>query len=295
MTTLDPYHLRTARARDHIDRHLDSDMLDLEQVSAVAAFSKFHFHRQFVALFGLSVHRYQQLGRMKRAAFRLAHKDDSILQIALEAGYETPDAFARAFRQRVGQSPSSFRQDPDWQAWREAFTPLDQARTTLMNRHFSLSEVVLTEFPATRVAIMTHRGSPDRLGETIQRFIMWRQEHDLSPRKSATFTLFHDDPQTTPPDLFRLGLCAGTDKSLKMLTRSDETIEIGEIPAGRCAMLRVVGTVDTLEDAALFLYREWLPASGEEIRDFPLFCQRIAFYPHVPEHEAIADLYLPLK
>jgi hypothetical protein len=35
-------------------------------------------------------------------------------------------------------------------------------------------------------------------------------------------------------------------------------------PGGRCAVLRVVGHADSLEPAALYLYREWLPASGEE-------------------------------
>ena len=41
------------------------------------------------------------------------------------------------------------------------------------------------------------------------------------------------------------------------------------IPGGRCAVLRVVGNTDNLEPAALYLYRDWLPASGEEARDFP--------------------------
>jgi len=59
--------------------------------------------------------------------------------------------------------------------------------------------------------------------------------------------------------------------------------------------LRVVGSSDDLEPAALFLYRNWLPASGEETRDFPLYCQRVSFFPDVPEHEAITDLFLPLR
>src|SRR5438270_13611744 len=54
---LQNYQARMRRVLDYIDRHLDSD-LDLETVSGVAAFSKFHFHRQFTATFGLSVHRY---------------------------------------------------------------------------------------------------------------------------------------------------------------------------------------------------------------------------------------------
>ena len=101
MKTLEKYDARMQRVLDHIDRHLDSD-LDLERVSRIAAFSKFHFHRQFSATFELSFHRYVQLARLKRASQQLAHSgDQSITDIALEAGYEAPDAFARAFRARL--------------------------------------------------------------------------------------------------------------------------------------------------------------------------------------------------
>ena len=58
------YQARMRRVLDYIDRHLDSD-LELETVSGVAAFSKFHFHRQFTATFGLSVHRYVQLASLR--------------------------------------------------------------------------------------------------------------------------------------------------------------------------------------------------------------------------------------
>ncbi|MGY4375419.1 AraC-like DNA-binding protein [Bradyrhizobium sp. i1.3.6] len=99
---LQNYQDRMRRVLDHIDRHLDSD-LDLETLSSVAAFSKFHFHRQFTATFGLSVHRYVQLARMKRASYMLAYSDAlGVTDIAMDAGYDAPDAFARAFRQRFG-------------------------------------------------------------------------------------------------------------------------------------------------------------------------------------------------
>ena len=60
---LQNYQDRMRRVLEHIDRHLDDD-LDLDSLSAVAAFSKFHFHRQFTATFGVSVHRYVQLARL---------------------------------------------------------------------------------------------------------------------------------------------------------------------------------------------------------------------------------------
>src|SRR6201993_1430580 len=150
---LQNYQARMRRVLDYIDLHLDSD-LDLETVSGVAAFSKFHFHRQFTATFGLSVHRYVQLARMKRASYRLAYADaQSVTDIAMDAGYDAPDAFARAFRQRFGQSPSSFRKSPDWEPWLAAFGPFDDARSKLM-KTFTADDVTIRVVPATPVAIM---------------------------------------------------------------------------------------------------------------------------------------------
>lgn len=286
------YHARMQRVLDHIDRHLD-DALDLDAVSGIAAFSKYHFHRQFTATFGLSVHRYVQLARLKRASYRLAYRDaHSVTNIAMDAGYDAPDAFARAFRQRFRQSPSSFRRAPDWKPWLAAFGPLDNARSKLMQTTYTPDDVTIRDVAPIPVAIMEHRGDPATIGATIQRFIAWRKATGLSPKTGPTFNVFHSDPRTTPPAKYRMDLCVGTDRPIEA---NGERIEAGTIPGGRCAVLRVVGNTDNLEPAALYLYRDWLPASGEEARDFPLYCQRVAFFSEVPEHEAVAKLFLPLK
>src|SRR4051812_8240393 len=146
------YQARMQRVLDHVDQHLDDD-LDLETVSRVAAFSKYHFHRQFRATFGLSVHRYVQLARMRRASHRLAATDaETVTDIAMDAGYEAPDAFARAFRRTFGQSPSSFRKSPDWVPWLAAFGPLNDARSKLMQITYTHDDVTVRDVPETRVA-----------------------------------------------------------------------------------------------------------------------------------------------
>jgi len=288
---LQNYQARMRRVLDHIDRHLDGD-LDLETLSGVAAFSKFHFHRQFTATFGLSVHRYVQLARLKRASHWLAYTDaQSVTEIAMNAGYDAPDAFARAFRQRFGQSPSSFRNSPDWEPWLAAFGPLDSARRKLM-KTFTSDDVTIRDVPPTRVAIMEHRGSPVALGATIQRFIAWRKKAGLHPSTSPTFNVWRSERRPASPADYSTDLCVGTDQPIEA---NGEHIKAGEIPGGRCAVLRVVGNTDNLEPAALYLYRDWLPASGEEARDFPLYCQRLSLFPEVPEHEAVAEVFLPLK
>jgi AraC family transcriptional regulator len=291
-TALDHYHARMRRVLDHIDRHLDGD-LDLETVSGVAAFSKFHFHRQFKATFGVSLHRYVQLARMKRASKRLAiAQGNSVTDIALDAGYETPDAFARAFRQRFGQSPSSFRKSPDWVSWLQAFRPLNAARSTIMTTTFTPDQVAIREVVPTRVAMFEHRGDPETLDVTIQRFIAWRKAAGLSPRNSSTFNIWHSERRPADPADYRMDLCVGVGADQPIDT-ADGTVKVGEIPGGRCAVLRVTGDTHNLEPAALYLYRDWLPASGEEMRDFPIYCQR--FFLDEPELGTAAELFLPLK
>lgn len=287
------FHARMQRVLDHIDRHLDDD-LDLDALSAVAAYSKYHFHRQFSASFGLSVHRYIQLARMKRASYRLAYRDTpagGITELALDAGYAAPDAFARAFRQRFGQSPSSFQTAPEWAPWHAAFGPLDTARSKRMTT-LTPDDVTIRIVPTTKVAIMAHRGDPTTLGATIQRFIAWRQAAGLHPRRHPTFNVWRSERRPADPADYSVDLCVGTDAPI---AAHGADITASEIPGGRCAVLRVTGHTDNLEPAALILYRDWLPASGEELRDFPLYCQRLSFFPEVAEHEAVAELFLPLK
>ena len=63
----------SARCSSHIDAHPETD-LSLERLSSVAAFSKYHFLRQFSELLGIGVHKYVQLVRMKRAGYALAFR-----------------------------------------------------------------------------------------------------------------------------------------------------------------------------------------------------------------------------
>ncbi|WP_423136024.1 GyrI-like domain-containing protein [Methylocella tundrae] len=130
---------------------------------------------------------------------------------------------------------------------------------------------------------MEQRGEFPRRFALTTRCVVW----DLSEVEA-----WRSERRPAPPAEYSVDLCVGTDQPI---AANGEEIKEGEIPGGRCAVLRVVGYTDNLEPAALYLYRDWLPASGEEARDFPIYCQRLSFFPEVPEHEAVAELFLPLK
>ncbi len=280
------------RVLRHIDGHLDDD-LDVETLSRVAALSKYHFHRCFRAATGMGVSRYVQLLRMRRAAWRLAFRDrHSITDIALDSGYEAPEAFSRAFRRVVGQSPSQFRRRPEWQGWHAALRPLAETRRRTMTTQDGYDpQVTIVDFPPTPVAVLAHRGDPALIGDSIRRFIAWRKAAGLPPSRSATFNILYGDPAETPPERFRLDLCAATGRAVEP---NHAGVVAGLIPGGRRARLRHVGSDEGLGRAFAYLYGNWLPASGEAVGEAPLFLQRVRFFPDVPEHEAVVDIFLPL-
>jgi AraC family transcriptional regulator len=284
--------LRLRKVLQHIDDHLE-EALTVERLSEVAAFSKYHFHRLFSQRFGIGVYKYIQLVRLRRASYQLAFRPHMrILDIALACGYESHEAFTRAFRQNFAQTPSEFRERPRWQAWHSTCGALKQLRSEPLARPLAHSGVQVRHFPETRVAVLPHRGDPALLGESLRRFIDWRRENQLPPARSATFNVLYDDPEDTPAERFRLDLCAATDKEVSSNLHG---VVSRTLPPGRCAVLRHVGPDDTLGLSLRFLYGEWLPQSGETPRDFPLFLQRCSFLPDVPESELASDVFLPLS
>lgn len=276
----------------HIDAHLE-DTLDVDGLAGVAAFSRYHFHRQFSLLFGMNVGRYVQLLRLKRAAHQLAYRDDArITDIALACGYEGPEAFARAFRRQAGQSPSAFRAAPQWTPWATDLQALRALRSQHMPAQPQTQSVEIVEREAVAVAAIEHRGDPARLGETLRTFIVWRREHRLHPSVSATYNVVYDNPDDVPPEAFRMDICAATRAPI---APNAAGVAGKTLAGGRYAVLRHTGSDDTLGQSVAYLYADWLPASGEELRDAPLLFQRVRFYPDVPEHEAVTDVLLPLR
>lgn len=286
------YIKRFNRVLDRIAEDGD-ERLDLDTLCRAAALSKHHFTRQFLALLGLTPHRYVLLFRLKRCASNLAFRQRMpVAQIALDCGFESQATFTRAFKQALGVTPGAFRRRPDWRAFASIVGMIDEARSRVMTEVDKGHEVRIVDFPETPVAMLTHQGDPTLLGETIRKFIAWRKSAGLSPRNSATFNLLYGDPDETDPADFRLDLCAAT--SLPVAD-NDAGVVSARIPAGRCAVLRHTDGDLTLKRAFDFLYGVWLPNSGHEPRDFPPFLQRISFYPDVPENQAVCDIFLPLQ
>jgi len=80
-----------------------------DELAARAFMSRFHFDRVVTAVAGESPARLRRRILLERAAFRLLTTGAGVLQIALEAGYSSHEAFTRAFTRAYGVGPSEWR------------------------------------------------------------------------------------------------------------------------------------------------------------------------------------------
>jgi len=291
MTQQNQLQIRFQRVLEYIDANLERD-LTVEELSHVCAYSKFHFHRQFSSFFGVGVSKFILLKRLKRASHQLAYRQTAIGDIAYDCCFESPEAFSRAFKKHFAQTPSDFRSEPACVFWQTNFEPETKARITKMTDKYSLNDIEVVEFPETRIAVLEHHGDPNDVPNSVRKFISWRKENGLPPSQSATFNLLYNNPNEVAQADYRLDICAELKSKLRP---NDASIVEKTIPAGACVKLRYTGSYDFLEEAVSYVYATWLPQSDREPRDFPLFLQRVSFFPDVPEHEAITDIYVPIK
>jgi len=92
----------------YIHNHLDEE-LTLERLSTYAAYSPYHFSRVFKAHVGLPPHYYISSIRLQKAKDLLLQTNFSIRDIGLEIGQQSLGTFTTRFTERVGMTPSQFR------------------------------------------------------------------------------------------------------------------------------------------------------------------------------------------
>lgn len=92
-----------------IEEHLN-EKLDLEAVAEAMHYSKYHLHRMFGEITGITLHDYVIRRQLTEAAKLLVFSERPVLDIAICCGYESQQAFAAAFKAMYKLPPAKFRE-----------------------------------------------------------------------------------------------------------------------------------------------------------------------------------------
>lgn len=255
-------------AMAYIEKHLDNE-IDLNVAARIAVCSEHHFKRMFSFLAGVTLSEYIRRRRLTLAAFELQSGEACVLDLALKYGYDSADAFTRAFRHLHGVTPSEARRGG---SPLKAYPPMTFRLTieggNQMNYRIVEKEAFRVIGMMRRVPIVFNGVNPDIAA-------MWQS---LNMEKIGIMKgLSNTDP---------IGLIsASTNFSEERMEEKGELDHyIGaattlsapdgfaslEVPASTWAVFESVGMFpDTLQDIWGRIYSEWFPSSAYQQAEGP--------------------------
>ena len=100
---------RIVQAKLFIDSHF-SENIDVSNIADEACFSKYHFIRLFKSIYGKTPHHYLTQVRVNKARLLLA-EGNTIMDVCVSIGFDSPTSFTAVFKKVVGKTPSAFQSD----------------------------------------------------------------------------------------------------------------------------------------------------------------------------------------
>ena len=278
--TQESYQARLDRVVDYIYAHLDDDIRP-EGLAEIACLSPYHWHRIYVAMRGETIGATIRRLRLLRAADRLANSDLPIATIAERAGYSGADAFARAFREAYGKTPPNYRATGSHAAFKAAAEAEDHAGFL----------VAVETLPATRCASVAHRGAYMQIDQAMGRLFTALATQKIIAPDQAMCAVFFDDPDLMPADTLRSRACSPVSEDVSLAAPLEQTV----LRSGLYARLRYRGPYADMKGACRWLLGVWLPRSGYEPDDEPIFEAYLNNPRDVAPADLMTDIHLPLR
>jgi AraC family transcriptional regulator len=283
------YRERIVRVLIHIQAHLD-EALELDALARVACFSPYHFHRIFRGLVGEPVQEHIRRLRLERAAVSLKLQAQPVTELALGAGYESHEAFTRAFHTMFGMSPAQYRA-----AHRDA---PDSGSGVHFNDASGYHPPDLGAPPPVEIktlapqpiAFVRHVGPYNQVGAAWGRLCGWAGPRGLLGPGTRYIGVSYDDPQITPPEKLRYDAAITLDRP----AQPEGDVGVTELAGGEYATLIHKGPYDNLSRTWMLLLCSWLPKSGRELRDAPCFELYLNSPDSTPPEELVTLLHAPL-
>ena len=253
------------KAIEYMEAHLQED-ISLQEISRQVHISPYIFAKGFAVMTGYSVSEYMRGRRLYVAALALRDTDQSILDIALDAGYDTPESFSKAFSRFHGYTPSGVRSGAEF----HPFLPLNiQIKIQGGNQ----MECKITTMFGMKLIGFPREFSVENSAEEIPKF--W----DEICEKYAN-NVYAGNPPANAYEKALIDNCIGeyavcvddlgSDRFRYLIagryTGGDvpEGMELYEFPMGQWAVFDCIGPMpEALQSLSNRIFQQWLPGNPE--------------------------------
>jgi AraC family transcriptional regulator len=277
------------RAIDYMEEHLLED-ITIEDIASQANSSPFHFQRTFAILTDISVGEYLRRRRLTLAAGELCSCDVKIIDLALKYGYDTPEAFTKAFRRQHGISPSEARK---YTGKLKSYSRLGIQVSMKGAEPMQYKLVEKERFEVIGIKESFSYGNGENFAGIPK---LW----DRVNQDGTCDFLFC---KNNGPVKGVLGVCVDRSKSEKQMdywvaaAHEGETPEgylKMEVPASKWAIFEVHGAMpDAIQKVWKQIYTEWFPASGYEHAGIPEL--EVYTAGNAAEPDYYSEVWIPVK
>jgi AraC family transcriptional regulator len=292
LATYEDYCQSVASVVRFVHSNLDEE-LTISRLADVAFLSPNHFQRVFARIAGETTGQFVRRLRLERAAWQLQNSNRRILDIAFHAGFESQEAFARAFRVAFGSPATAFR-EAQWVSYqllspnRAHYEPNSEPEFRALHLRGTGTPFKVVDIKPMAVAYRLHEGAPHLIAKSLKLLAL-----SLKP---SGFDIW-SKPMITFADNLRIGVDLTQIKSYVAVRVEDACDAVSsqlQLCGGRYLTSDYEGSGEGLGDFWFQVWAEALPASRMKIGNGPCF-QIIRFSPGVHSGLCLnAKLYLPV-
>ena len=254
--------------------------LTLDELSKVASFSKYHFHRIFKSIVGESVGDYIRYVRLQNTTMKFKTKQN-ITQIAMESGYETHASFSKAFKKHFGITPKEFSHNAKkiegFKMLKPKFLKLEPVDILYVRKMGDYMKSCGEAWEVLMKFAYTHK---------------MKHKKNLMGKNAMMYGIGHDNPNVTEVDKLRCDACISWDD--KSVQPEGEVLS-KTIEGGKYAMFLHKGSYEGLK----ITYDEigdWIVESGADLRDLPIFEKYLNRDPRRTKPENLkTEIYVAIK
>jgi AraC family transcriptional regulator len=281
---LSEYHARLQRVSNYIHDHLD-EALNLHQLSELACMSPYHWHRIYVAFFDETMAATIKRLRLNRAAGFLAQSVMPIQKIAERSGFPNVQSFTRTFSDAYGLPPAAYR-------IKGQHTEFQYKLPEYKDGAFEVRLVAVETFDVIGVP---HQGSYMKIDKAFGTLYGTLRAHAINGYDLRSLGIYYTDPFAVVERDLRAMACIFPNEAVTEKLFLAAPVQKIQIIGGQYAVMRFRGPYASMQAAYKWLFGYWLPKSGLQAADLPLFEEYLNNPRNTSTTDLLTDIYLPIR
>lgn len=288
------YIVSLEKAIEYIEQHLDEELFP-EDIAKAGGYSLYHLTHIFTAVIGEPIGSYIQMRRLSNSCKKLLYSNKRIIDIAMESGFGSSEAFSRAFKSAYDVSPSAYRKNNS-DLYTGSKKMLDRESLLHLAEGITIRPRIVE---LDKIFVAGIRGETSTLHNILPE--LWNSLLEICSQIPAS------------SDARRFGICE-TDRTEVSISKDGNVtfseivgievdsfgclpkgVDVKIIPGGRYAVFTHKGTVATLLKTYDYIWGSWVLFTKEKLderEDFEIYDKRFLGADNV---DSQIDIYIPVK